>query len=309
MVIPAYQRHELLQDRIKEIVSWPGLDRLVISVDGLRPRANFEEEKRRLALIDLSLFEASNCSKIEVIIHGDNQGVNVHTQRIFQKALSLSNSVIVIEEDVGVSEATLDFLRESLEVSGFTASAGHSLYSHPSRLGATARSTLFPIQWAYAVNREVMEKYLEVIHTKAIEFRLLHKVFKSHLKEVLSDFEILKLALGWFNHFFFCLQNPNYADALIQYSVLACQGSYRVPLTSLVIDCSPINDLRSMTIRKKHLTEAECSSQELELNSDYSILCSTCERRDSRLHEMNYRTLLGGAKHHLYLRILAKQKN
>jgi hypothetical protein len=296
VVIPAYQRSQELLNRCQEVLSWPRLKNLVISVDGPRATATAAELSRREDVIEASKSVASLNTNVDMYIWDDNRGVNTHTQRFIRKLIPSSKGILVIEDDVSVSFKTLDFLADNYDCEGATGAAAHVSHSHLDIKATDAQRTLFPIQWGLAISHQAMAIYLSVMDGSPILRKPIQKSIREHYGHLLTTRKLESLTQWWFNHFFFCLRHENWADALIQYSVMAAGGHYRVPAQSLIIDDSTLFDERAITPRIPIKNDLTCQFA-ISDASNGEYFCIKCELANSRLKEATIRNLLGATKH------------
>lgn len=290
VVIPTYRRAEMLHMRTSELLGWTRLKRLVISVDGLRKSASSNEVRLNHDVIKMARSLASKDSRIQVIEWKDNLGLNIHFARIFNQ-LKSESSILVVEEDVSVGIAALDFLADNSRKNGSLAACGYVTHAHLRKSPNDSFETLFPAQWGLAITSEVMEHYLYVLRTGNFGKLAIRKAFKSQLGEVLGTYQLEKLVQWWFNHFYFARNHGNFADALIQYSVYANLGFYRAPAWSLVKDEAKDNDLNSLTPRVVSNLQVECDGQE-EIGIEGEFKCLICQLRNSHLNETGLIKLL-----------------
>lgn len=304
IVIPAYQRPEKLLSRYSEVKEWTRFSSLNISIDGLRPKSDDDELMRRAEVIEVAEEIASTDNRVNVWVWSENPGVNDHIARIFSKMKS-SDGLIVIEDDVGVSEVAMNFLQDNVNLSGSLASTAHVANCHVNLNASSSRASVFPNQWGLAVAKPVMETYLDIIKGKKIERSSVSKLFHRTFGDYLSRLQIQRLVQWWFNHFFFCKQHGNWADALIQYSVYANDGFYRVPARSLIIDDNALHDSRSMHPRESYEPVISCEKAQIAPQTNF-YTCVSCEIRNSRLEEASIRNLIGATKHRKYLQLRAR---
>ena len=283
VIIPTYRRAEMLRERIKEISNWNRLKRLVLSVDGLRQSSDRNEAQLNQEVINVARSLALKDSRIQVLEWKDNQGLNIHFARIFEKFKSES-SVLIVEEDTSVDTIALDFLADNSRKKGSLAASGYVRQTHSRNKPDDSFKTLFPLQWGLSITSEVMEHYLYVMRTGNFNKSAIRKVFRSQLSEVLQIYELEKLIQWWFNHFYFARHHGNFADALIQYSVYSNLGFYRAPAWSLVKDVARNDDLNSLTPRIASNDQAECAYL-YENKIDGEFECLGCQIRHSHLEE------------------------
>ena len=295
VVIPAYQRAEKLIGRIEEIKGWPRLGTLLISVDGPRPKSDQLELERRFKVIEVAEYFANVNSQIEVKVWSNNLGVNTHTQRFLKLLLPQGRGVIVIEDDVSVSYRALDFLAENHDLLGSAAAAAHTSHSHLDLAPDLVRRTLFPVQWGQAISVRAMEIYVAVMNGFPISRRSVRRAIFRNYEDKLSRKNLEFLTQWWFNHFFFCRRHGNWADAIVQYSVMASGGYYRVPNRSLIIDDSDFFDSRALTPRAPTRNELTCVEK---VTTPYTAEfdCLSCDLRESHIQEAKLRNILGATR-------------
>jgi hypothetical protein len=304
IVIPAYQRPEKILSRYSEVKEWTRFTSLNISIDGLRPKSDDDELMRRAKVIEIAEEIASSDNRVNVWVWSENPGVNDHIARIFSK-MKNSDGLIVIEDDVGVNEVAMNFLQDNVNLDGSLASTAHVANCHLHLNPSSSRASVFPNQWGLAVAKPVMESYLDIIKGKKIERLSVSKLFHRTFGDYLSRLQIQRLVQWWFNHFFFCERHGNWADALIQYSVYANGGFYRVPARSLIVDDNALYDSRSMHQRESYEQVIFCEQAQMVPQSDF-YTCVSCEIRGSRLEEASIRNLIGATKHRKYLQLWAR---
>ena len=305
VVIPAYQRMDMLSKRIKEIAPWSNLARIIISIDGLRKTADFQETARRDEVIEFSEIAASENSQIVFKVWPENLGINSHVYRIFETFGSDVPELIVIEEDVSIGMPGLQFLANGISEKEVMATSAYVARNHYSMEKEIFRRSLFPSQWGIAIKKQIMMDYLNVINTRKIDRSLIRDAFYRDFKNALSVLELERLTQWWYNHFFFCILHGNWADAIIQYCVLASGSHYRIPAQSLVTDMSPPGDKRALTPRDTTANVLSCLEGK-RIPGTYEFECLKCELSNSHLPEADFRTLLGASKHHFKLKVLRR---
>jgi hypothetical protein len=299
IVISAYQRPEKLVSRYNEVKDWTNFGSLTISIDGLRPKSNVEELLNRGKVIEVAEDIALHDNRVDVLVWNENSGVNDHAARLFAK-MKNSASIILIEDDVGVNKAALNFLHDNVLRDGSLASTAHVSRNHLELSATDSRISVFPNQWGLAISTPVMETYLDVIKTKKFNRQSIRKAFYRAFENHMTWFQIERLVQWWFNHFFFCERHGNWADALIQYSVYVNDGFYRVPAQSLIVDDNALNDLRSMHPRESFQSVMSCEFGKRQ-QSGHSYTCDSCEVENSRLYQASIRNLIGATKHRKFL--------
>ena len=304
VVISSYQRPEKLLARYKEVTSWSRFDHMTITIDGLRKQANRNEFLNHKEVIAVAEDLALKDNRVDVLVWDVNTGVNDHAARLFARMHNVEG-IILVEDDVGVNDTALDFLNDNLYQDGILATTAHVGKNHLKLEAHCPRASVFPHQWGLALNSIVMETYLEVIKSKKFERSVINRLFNQSLGSHLSKAQIQRLVQWWFNHFFFCERQKNWADAIIQYSVYANSGQYMVPARSLIFDDNSLNDPRSMHPRIDVALLPTCEEAEL-FGDDNLHSCISCEISSSRLEGVSVRNLIGATKHRKYLQVIER---
>ena len=293
-VVFAYRRPEMVERRVHELINWSESIPIQIHVDGLRASANSMELNQRLQTIEASISLAESFQNIDVKIWNENLGVNQHAARVMEIILAEYDSLLCIEDDVSHSREALDFLVGGAKSFEAQAVVGYSKRDHFG-IDVSFGSTLFPLQWGLLLKREVMEDYIRLMKDGKIRKTLIRRAFENFFGSSLSKYQKEKLTLYWFNHFFFCMKNGNYGDALFQYCITAMGSYYMEPSRSLVHDDARLNDQRSMNIRTKPSFRTNCDKATQK--NQYQFDCSKCLMENSNIHDLTFRNLLGATKH------------
>lgn len=298
VAIPAYQRANLLFNRVEEILRWDSLSRLIISVDGLRNKADASEFALREKVISTAELLAKRNRLVDIIVWDQNPGVNWHNFRLFSKIIDSLDVIIVIEDDVSVSNTALNFLKDNCGSKEAKAAVAHSSRSHDYLPETQYRNSIFPAQWGQAITKEVVGNYIDTMKSFKIEHRLVRKALFASLGANMPRRKIESLAWWWSNHFSFCLRHGNWADAIVQYSVMKSEGVYRVPARSLIKDDVAPFDFRALTPRFPYKNEALCQYSMSSIDKQ-SFYCYSCELQHSNLESVTVRNLIGGTKHRI----------
>ena len=307
VVILAYQRPDKLRQRFAEIISWPKLNKLIISVDAPRLNADKYEISRVLEVLMVSRELQKFSNAVDVQVQNENRGVNNLIYNIFDKNKSVEG-IILIEDDVSVSHQSLDFLLLNYNYNGAEAASAHVMKNHVELPSNMSRISIFPNQWGVAFSSRVMNQYLEIYKSKKFERNKIQKVFKNHFADHLRFFEIEKLTQWWFNHFYFCFLHGNWADALLQYSVYSSGSFYRAPAKSLIKDDNLVQDSRSMNPRIGKVEMESCYSEWRIVNSE-EYRCIKCELESSHIFEAKLLTLIASTKHRKVTSLKSKLSN
>lgn len=300
VAITSYQRPEFLVKRVAEIMQWRVDSRIIVSVDGLRKRADSKEESRR----DLVISEARQLQlkneNITIYEWTENTGLNHHASRLFNTLAQSFDEVIIVEDDVSLGISAFEFLNENCRSSQAFAASAYLSHSHKNLDQGLYRETLFPQQWGVALRKEILEDYCRLIKDRKLNRRVLRENLHLSLEGILTFFQIERLTQWWYNHFYFCLIHGSWPDALIQYCVIASGKQYRVPARSLAFDINSIGDQRSLNPRTTNEGNLHCLERDLIVRSGvYS--CKSCEIRNCNIENASLRNIIGGTRHRLKL--------
>lgn len=272
IVLFSYRRPELTSAAVSRILTWPALEKLIISIDGLRGGASRDEANWRNSTIRVSENLASRDSRIAVKVWEVNEGLTRHSLRAYPLGLDHSNSVIGLEEDLDVSHMGLDFLSASVDSKGLPAIASsYSRFNHPTAVTGQ-RETSFPEQWGASFNAQFFEEFARVCCDKKIDQKRVADAFVDSFPE-----RLLFQKIGsrfWVGLFVEALKNPSRPDALMAYAAISLGIRYKVPWNSLTSDVSHL-DYRGMhkSVSSKavdHLVSISDMQPGLCLECDYS---------------------------------------
>jgi hypothetical protein len=275
-ILFSYRRPEMTEAAIRRILNWNPNVRVHVSIDGLRPSADYLEKQWRDETIRRSEKLAETSRNITPHVWQVNDGLTGHAIRIFDKVFENSKSVISLEEDNLVSNEGFDFLANSTaaQVKPGIATA-YTSQAHSGRSNGT-RFTLFPEQWGTALNVPVYEKFREVWFSKSIERKVTSEMLSEHFKG--NDIYRKIVIEKWHRMFLASAEDKSYGDALMTYAAFALSTPYQVPLNSLVQDLGSL-DGRGMHPRLESSTVSSHDIQEFTKGN--RIFCLNCERNST----------------------------
>ena len=275
-ILYSYRRPEMTARAIQRLLKWDSRIRIHVSIDGLRSNAPVEEIAwRNETILQTERLAEANSNVIPHVWH-INDGLTAHGIRIFDKVFESSHSTFSLEEDNLVSEEGFDFLAHS-SASGTSAGIASAYTSLEHTLVTqTSRFTLFPEQWATALNLPIYEKFREVWFSKKIDKEVTSKILSEHFK---GDWVYRKLVTEkWHRVFLASVQDKSYGDALMTYVAFSLGIPYQVPMKSYVTDLGA-EDLRGLHPRLDHIESSP------HIFSAHTLLgksfCTTCERLSS----------------------------
>lgn len=272
VILYSYRRPELTHLAILEILKWPKLERLMVSIDGLRADASKQEEAWRSETIRIAESHAEKDSRVEPSVWEINEGLTEHAIRIMTKSFESSPGLIALEEDNQIGDEGLDFLRAS--IIGNLKPVISTAFTTQSHFASDldARYTHFPEQWTTSLSFPVFESFVKNWNDKKISRR----VIKDALGPVFGKkkFFLELVSEKWFRMFKASTLDPSYGDALMAYSAMSLGIAYRVPMNSLVVDIGYKDD-RGLHPR----TDAEFALAHKLFNTTVAgaNFCITCE--------------------------------
>lgn len=304
IVIPAYQKPEKLVQRYEEVIDWPRLSQLYISIDAPRSTAKENETKRNHSVLKVAEALAEKNSRVQLLVWNKNLGGNQLLANIIRATIG-HPGLIVIEDDVAVSHATLNFLADNYNRAGSKAATGYVKREHSGFPTTANRVSVFPFQWGVAFNADVMAMYLDIHESGNFKRRVVKDTFEKHFMGILGSVQLEKLTQWWFNHFYFCHQHRNWGDAVLQYAVYASGGFYRVPAVNLIEDDNELFDERSTNPRTRFEPKIFCEFGKM-IDNSLDYICFKCELEGSHMNEARLRNLIGATKHRRYTQLRSK---
>lgn len=266
----------MTENAIKRILSWNPHIKIHVSIDGIRSSADDHEKSWRMETILRVEKQAELNKNVIPYVWEVNKGLTAHAIRIFDRVFETTGSIVSLEEDNLVTEMGFEFLVNSTAsdstpgiASAYT-SQTHQVSSNDSRF------TLFPEQWATALNLPVYEEFKRTWHSKSIHRHVTEGMMSHHFK---GDPLFRRIAVEkWHRIFIASVNDLSYGDALMTYAAFKLNTPYQVPMKSLVYDIGSL-DPRGIHPRENqdqippHLFESFTVG-----NNQY---CSTCERSSS----------------------------
>lgn len=229
VLLIGFNRPELLKKRIDEISRFK-LEFLYISVDGgieshtaeMETVKNYAQSK----FSDLKYFNLTH--------HEDNMGLVKHMTKEITKVLDKHNYIIVIEDDVKLSENFMSNILNGLNLQKLMGKNGVVCGWSPVStkvLKNSWRKTLYPLMWGWACSRLVWEEYTYDLSDINIESNLNYsdnwknysKFQKSNWLEKFNRVKYDPLWTWEMQFFYHCLVNDFYFLAPI-FSITGNEG-------------------------------------------------------------------------------------
>lgn len=281
ILLYGYQRPHFSDQAIRNLLAWEKLDRLFITIDGLRRTANQDEQNWRLDTIRVVEKYAEIDSRIKPLIWSDNPGLTNHSIRTLRKCFEVSDSIIQLEDDNQISHSGLKFL-EAIEFDGHEPGI-RSAYNKSIHMGISDsvkyRSSIFPVQWGTSFNLAMFESFVDSWTEKKID----SKIVRSQISSIphLSRITRIRLEKYWVDYFNKSIISPRHGDIVMQYATFKEGIKYKIPLIDEVNDLSSM-DWRGMNQRDN----TESIENHILKNAAHltdGFICAKCELRNSRI--------------------------
>jgi hypothetical protein len=230
----SYRRPEQTSQAIARISNWTNLNKVYVSIDGLRSDASNDEKSWRNETISVAEKAAHLDSRVVPVVWDLNNGLTNHAIRIMRLLFESDYRLISLEEDNYIENAGLDFLAkysEPQEKPSIVTAFSSQSHTDSDR---NFRFTYFPEQWATSLTHEVFESFLEVWNDKFISRRIIQEHFKQiyPLNKIKRELVVER----WFRIYNLSANNLSYGDALMAYSALRLDTPYIAPINSFVKD-------------------------------------------------------------------------
>lgn len=280
VLLYAYQRPELTKQVCLSLLDWPELERIVITIDGLRSSAGIDEREWRQQTIQISLDLAKLDNRIEVRVWDDNPGLTNHILRSISYVLECTDSLIAIEDDNLISVSGLRFLSSRITSNDYPQiAAGFNKSIHPGgSFTADSRKTLFPIQWTTAINQRMFAMVKEVWEDQMVD----KSVVANRISELngINLIQKWRLISYWSGYFKKAMSSPRHTDIVFQYAAFKAGVFFEVPLEDYVDDIAAF-DWRGMNERHNPVIR---NSHDAKLYSvSVGLACSTCDLIGARI--------------------------
>jgi hypothetical protein len=280
VLLYAYQRPELTEKVIKSTLTWNKLDKLLITVDGLRQSATESEKIWRESTIGICTRYSQLDPRVALLVWPDNPGLTNHILRSLKRAFTMSNVVIAIEDDTLVSTQGFDFLANAVSTSTAPQiAAGYNKFFHTNVDSSSGfRNTLFPTQWSTSLNASMFRIVEEVWQERKVEWKLVAKrIFELNGIGVEKK---ARLFMYWYRYFKNSLKSHRHTDIVVQYAVFKSGAEYKVPWGDYVEDIA-FQDWRGMNIRHNPLIRNEHVGEFYEFNG--ALACKICDVLGGRI--------------------------
>ncbi len=277
-VLFSYRRPEQTVRAIERICNWDGLNKLYVSIDGLRANASNEENSWRNATIAAAENLANIDSRIIPVVWDVNEGLTIHAIRIMGKVFESDRRLISLEEDNYIEKEGLDFLERHTGSQGSPSIATAFSSTLHSSTDLDFRHTYFPEQWATSLTIEVFESFLKVWNDKNISRELIQGQFKKlyPINRIKQELVVER----WYRIFNAAANTESYGDALMSYAALRLGIPYIAPINSFVKDIG-YEDSRGMHPRAEEIQRSSHAFKAVGKN--LMNVCVVCENSTNQL--------------------------
>ena len=282
VLLYSYRRPKLTQEAIFRLLEWNNLDKLYVSIDGLKDDASLEESNWRSETIQIAEKAKEFSNKIQLLIWDSNLGLTHHGNRALKQIFTFHSKVISLEEDNLISEEGLEFLNNiPVNCGSPHIKSSFSKFRHIDE-PIEQKFTIFPEQWGISFNLEMYQRYMEVQVKGTVDVSSVYK----QISRVLGKKKIARRVCDhWAGIFLESIDSPNFGDGLMQYAALSSGVFYEVPWQSFTADLGHLDDrgIHSRTKPKKNLHHV---SEKIVI--DNFTFCLTCEKLNSDWHTFKY---------------------
>ncbi len=282
----SYRRPEQTSKAIARICNWTSLNKVYVSIDGLRFDASSDEKSWRNETISVAENAAHLDSRVVPVVWDVNNGLTNHAIRIMRLLFESDYRLISLEEDNYIENEGLDFLARYSDSPGKASIVtAFSSQSHTDK-DRSHRFTYFAEQWATSLTHEVFESFLQVWNDKYISRRIIQEHFQQiyPLNRVKRELVVER----WFRIYNLSANNLSYGDALMAYSALRLNTPYIAPINSFVRDIG-FEDSRGMHPRANGKLE---TAHNFKPPSQKNLnICIRCENNTNQLPGMGIRVV------------------
>lgn len=157
VLLTSYMRPELTKRSLDRIINWPGLKKLVVVIDGLRPEASEEEKRWREMTIDV-VDKYRKSEKLEFWCYSTNVGMTEHYIRLQERVMSEDPDTIWVEEDIDLDfDKFVKLTPEKYYGHGPVLISGFSHFNHKDSVENGLKGNLFVPMWGLRMNEALHE--------------------------------------------------------------------------------------------------------------------------------------------------------
>ena len=277
VVLLSYRRPELTRTAIEELLRWPSLESLLVSVDGIRPEASRPEQSWWAETKAVAEGYSKKNDAVELNFRNENTGLTNHVVQALGMAFSTHANVILLEEDVGIESSGLDFLAQA--VSGSNEPTGACAFTRSTHFGplpSEFRSTYFPELWGMAINYSFFERFEQIWRDKRLDRELIARSMRVSFPS-LANRRFEAQVDWWMALFESALTHPTHQDALFAATALELGTPWIVGWQSMAQDVAWGDD-RGLHPRRRGDDKKFRHRPDL-----VGAFCKTCERKNGRL--------------------------
>ena len=238
LLLLGYNRHDLLEKRVKEI-SKLEVEKVYISIDG-------GEESHKSEMISLILEIPSiflKDTEVKIIHHENNLGLTKHITSAISKVLEENENLIVVEDDIAINSSFYKNMSNGLNMlkkmgtRGLVSGFSPINYSGSYHLQNKWRKSIYFSCWGWGCNRDTWARY----ESNLSDIDLDEALKNSHAWNSLSSWQ----KSLWKSRFRRVQQNESYTwDLQMQFASFANEFTNLVPLFRFT-DNEGFNDVRA----------------------------------------------------------------
>lgn len=298
VLLTSYMRPELTKRSIDRTVNWPGLKKLIVVIDGLRPGANEEEKRWRELTIDV-VDKYVISDKLEFWCYETNVGMTEHYLRLQERVMNEDPETIWIEEDID-----LDFNKfaqltpEKLYSNGPVLISGYSHFNHKNRDEHDLKGNLFVPMWGLRMNEAFHELILKTWKDKRFDYRYVESALSQifPVKTVKERMYTSSVVKYWKEYSKWGLVSSRRWDSLANYALWTIGRVGLSSINRLAEDASYL-DFRGMNQREK---PPEVSTHLTTFKKVRGIeFCIECEFEGSRKSPLIRRRIMDSLNYRL----------
>lgn len=296
VLLTSYMRPELTARTIERTISWPGLRKLIVVIDGLRPGASETEKNWRDLTIEV-VDKYKEPNKLEFWCYTENVGMTEHYLRLQERVMREDPETIWIEEDIDLNfDGFANLSASSLYESGPTLVSGYSHFNHIDVDVSNLKGNLFVPVWGLRMNEDFHELISKVWRNKKFDERYVEMAISGVFpqKTMNQRMYFRSVLKYWKDYSRWGLISSKRWDSLANYSLWTVDRYSLASMYRLAEDASYL-DFRGMNQRKK---PNEVSSHAPTYKEFRGIkFCVECEFEGSRKSHSIHRRILNSLKY------------
>lgn len=272
LIILAYRRPEMTAEAVQRATSFDPSLKIFVSIDGLRSGADSQEKYwRSETLLSVQSFETT--ANVEILNWRENLGLVDHSMRAQELAFRSCSRVIILEEDMVLSQEGYQFLVENTSTGALPSiSCAYTKFNH-SDSQRLWRLTFFPNLWGVAINKAFFGALKDTLRSRRVEPAVVPPAFGTlgRLSKRLQE----RGVRYWETLFWKAIESDYHMDAIMMYTAMRVKVPWRVPPVSYLTDIGHLDSRGTNPRTEDDKEKTECK----ELETAY---CQICDRASAR---------------------------